>query len=197
MGHIATSICIVCYFLVLLCLSAYGIHRYTMIYLYWKHRKSRPKPLDRFQELPKVTIQLPIFNELYVVRRLIGAVAKLDYPKELLQIQILDDSTDETTTFCREEEAKLREEIKTLEKQLRVKDKALLASSDAEDAATRYEEEIRILKARLAEKDRQSALHRQRGANIAADVQSRAISAPSFSSALSSPTSSSSATGVR
>ena len=110
MGHIATSILIVCYFLVLLGLSAYGIHRYTMIYLYWKHRKSRPKPLNRFQELPKVTIQLPIFNELYVVRRLIGAVAKLDYPKELLQIQILDDSTDETTTFCREEEAKLREE---------------------------------------------------------------------------------------
>lgn len=48
-------------------------------------------------KLPKVTIQLPIYNELYVVERLIEAVAELDYPKELLEIQILDDSTDETT----------------------------------------------------------------------------------------------------
>ena len=107
MGHIATSIWIVCYFLVLLGLSAYGIHRYTMIYLYWKHRRSRPEPASRFKELPRITIQLPIFNELYVVRRLIGAVSRIDYPRELLQIQILDDSTDETTEICREEEAKL------------------------------------------------------------------------------------------
>ena len=67
MGDIATTIWIVCYFLVLLGLSAYGLHRYTMIFLYWKYRKSKPEPASQFKELPRITVQLPIFNELYVV----------------------------------------------------------------------------------------------------------------------------------
>ncbi len=107
MGHIATSVWIICYFVVLLGLSAYGLHRYTMIYLYWKHSRRKPEPDSHFKQLPKVTVQLPIFNELYVVRRLIKAVANIDYPKDLLQIQILDDSLDETRAICREEADKL------------------------------------------------------------------------------------------
>jgi cellulose synthase/poly-beta-1,6-N-acetylglucosamine synthase-like glycosyltransferase len=51
--------------------------------------------------VPAVTVQLPIYNELYVVERLIDAVARLDYPRDRLQIQILDDSTDETTVVAR------------------------------------------------------------------------------------------------
>ncbi|MEZ5301158.1 MAG: glycosyltransferase family 2 protein [Verrucomicrobiales bacterium] len=85
------------------------MHRYSIIYLFLKHRKQKPVPKGRFDTLPKVTVQLPIFNELYVVRRLIQAVGKLDYPQELLQIQILDDSTDETRGMCEEEAEKLRE----------------------------------------------------------------------------------------
>jgi len=91
---------IVPYFAVLIILSLYGLHRYHMIRGYWKYRKQMPAeaPL-RFSELPRVTIQLPIYNEQYVVEQLIEQVSKIDYPRELLDIQVLDDSTDETHPF--------------------------------------------------------------------------------------------------
>ena len=108
MGHLATTIWIFCYFGVLLGLAGYGLHRYSMIYLYWKHSRRKPETNGCLDQLPHVTIQLPIFNELYVVRRLIESVSKINYPKELLQIQILDDSTDETRKICAEEESKLK-----------------------------------------------------------------------------------------
>jgi len=88
------------YFSVLIVLSFYGLHRYEMIRGYWKHRKQVPDhPPNLFDELPKVTVQLPIYNEQYVVERLLEETVKLDYPKHLLQIQVLDDSTDETHPF--------------------------------------------------------------------------------------------------
>ena len=102
-GHIIWS---TCYLSVLIGLSAYGIHRYFIIYLYLKNRKRPPVPARYFEQLPKVTVQLPIFNEMYVAERLLRSVSELDYPQELLQIQVLDDSTDETreiTTACAEE----------------------------------------------------------------------------------------------
>ncbi len=85
------------YFIVLIILAAYGAHRYWLVYLYYKHRKNKTlEPAGQFEELPRVTVQLPIFNEQYVVDRLLDAVCKLDYPREKLDIQLLDDSTDET-----------------------------------------------------------------------------------------------------
>ena len=90
-----------CYLLVLVGLSGYGFHRLTIIYLYLRHSKKRPVPAGRFEELPVVTIQLPVFNEMHVVDRLLDSVAKLDYPQDRLHIQMLDDSTDETTAICR------------------------------------------------------------------------------------------------
>ena len=98
---------LISYVIVVVSLSLYGLHRYSMIYLFWKHRRDVPKPKGEFQQLPRLTVQLPIFNELHVVRRLVEKVAELDYPRDLLQIQILDDSTDETQEICRAEEAKL------------------------------------------------------------------------------------------
>ncbi|HET9419045.1 MAG TPA: cellulose synthase family protein [Chthoniobacterales bacterium] len=92
-GHLIWTIC---YLTVLLGLSAYGVHRYFIIYLFLKHRKRAPLPAGIFEQLPKVTMQLPIFNEVYVVERLLRSVSELDYPRELLQIQVLDDSTDDT-----------------------------------------------------------------------------------------------------
>ncbi len=86
----------ICYLSVLFGLSAYGIHRYVIIYLFLKNRKNEPQPVARFVTLPKVTMQLPIFNEIYVVERLLKSVSEIDYPRELLQIQVLDDSTDDT-----------------------------------------------------------------------------------------------------
>src|SRR5512136_2656889 len=92
---------IAAYGLVLLVLSVYGSHRYFMAYLYYRHKYNLPTPRGRFESLPRVTVQLPLFNELNVVERLIGAVARLDYPRDLLQIQVLDDSTDETAVLSR------------------------------------------------------------------------------------------------
>ncbi len=84
------------YFFILVILAVYGWHRYYLVYLYMKHRDDKPVPPAAFDTLPAVTIQLPLFNEMYVVDRLVQAVCQMDYPKELLEIQVLDDSTDET-----------------------------------------------------------------------------------------------------
>ncbi len=86
----------VCYLSVLIGLSGYGLHRYFIVYLFLKNRNRPPQPLAHFDELPVVTVQLPLFNEIYVVERLLKAVSELDYPRDRLQIQVLDDSTDET-----------------------------------------------------------------------------------------------------
>jgi len=89
------------YFTVLVILSVYGIHRYDVIRTYFKHRhKATGEPPRRFKQLPPVTVQLPLYNERYVVERLIDEVVKIEYPKELLQIQVLDDSTDDTGPFA-------------------------------------------------------------------------------------------------
>jgi cellulose synthase/poly-beta-1,6-N-acetylglucosamine synthase-like glycosyltransferase len=84
------------YFFVLVILAVYGWHRYYLVYLYMKHKDRQPQPAAPFAVLPPVTIQLPIYNEMYVADRLIDAVCELDYPRDLLEIQVLDDSTDET-----------------------------------------------------------------------------------------------------
>src|SRR5438445_2328935 len=98
----------ICYLSVLIGLSAYGVHRYFIIYLFLKNRKREPVPVGHFAELPKVTMQLPIFNEVYVVERLLRSVSELDYPRHLLQIQVLDDSTDDTREITSSCTAELR-----------------------------------------------------------------------------------------
>src|SRR5205085_1932011 len=79
-----------------------GLYRVRMVYQFWRYRNIRPHPKRRFleTELPRITVQLPLFNEMYVVERLVGAVAELDYPRHLLDIQVLDDSTDETVKIA-------------------------------------------------------------------------------------------------
>src|SRR5205085_7746241 len=96
------------YFLVLLILSIYGSHRYVMAYLFYKYKGNLPAPQGRFERLPPVTIQLPVFNEMYVVERLIDAVARIEYPRDRLEIQVLDDSTDETQGIARAKVERLR-----------------------------------------------------------------------------------------
>jgi cellulose synthase/poly-beta-1,6-N-acetylglucosamine synthase-like glycosyltransferase len=92
---------VVAYALLLVVLSVYGSHRYAMAYLYYRHKYRLPTPKGRFAKLPRVTVQLPIFNEMYVTERLIDAVARIEYPRDLLDIQVLDDSTDETQAIAR------------------------------------------------------------------------------------------------
>jgi cellulose synthase/poly-beta-1,6-N-acetylglucosamine synthase-like glycosyltransferase len=99
------------YFSALAILSCYGLHRYDTVLTYFRNRKKLPKePRRRFEQLPRVTIQLPLYNERYVVEQLLAAVAKMGYPKDLLQIQVLDDSTDETHEFAKSLVARYREE---------------------------------------------------------------------------------------
>src|SRR5437762_1975367 len=86
------------YFFVLVILAVYGWHRYYLVYLYMKNKDKVPVPGTPLTELPRVTIQLPIYNEMYVADRLIDAVCQIDYPRDLLEIQVLDDSIDETTS---------------------------------------------------------------------------------------------------
>ncbi|MCX6616476.1 MAG: glycosyltransferase family 2 protein [Acidobacteria bacterium] len=90
------------YFLVLIVLSAYGLHRYWLVFKYFRNKRhaARP-PLERFQQLPRVTVQLPVYNERFVVERLVEAACRIEYPRHLLDIQVLDDSTDETVAVAR------------------------------------------------------------------------------------------------
>jgi cellulose synthase/poly-beta-1,6-N-acetylglucosamine synthase-like glycosyltransferase len=91
------------YFVVLILLAGYGAHRYILVYLYYKHKDRRTvDPTAHFDKLPRITVQLPIFNEQYVVERLLDAICKLKYPREKLEIQVLDDSTDETVGVARD-----------------------------------------------------------------------------------------------
>lgn len=90
------------YFSFFLFLSIFGLHRFYVAYLYFKTKKNMPEPQSHFEELPHVTVQLPIFNEKYVIERLIDAVAAIEYPRNKLEIQILDDSTDETIEVTRD-----------------------------------------------------------------------------------------------
>ena len=90
------------YFLVLIVLSAYGLHRYWLVFKYFRNKRhaARP-PLERFEQLPRVTVQLPVYNERFVVERLVEAACRIEYPRHLLDIQVLDDSTDETVAVAR------------------------------------------------------------------------------------------------
>ena len=99
------------YLAVLGMLAVYGFHRSMLVLLYFRHKHSNPQPRARYgaDELPSVTVQLPLFNEMYVVERLLDAVARLDYPRGKLQIQVLDDSTDETQEICQRKVAELCE----------------------------------------------------------------------------------------
>jgi cellulose synthase/poly-beta-1,6-N-acetylglucosamine synthase-like glycosyltransferase len=91
------------YFGILLILSVYGGYRVKQVVDFWRYCKIKPEPKGRFAEasLPRITIQLPLFNEMYVVERLLKSVTEIDYPRERLEIQVLDDSTDETVEVAR------------------------------------------------------------------------------------------------
>ncbi len=94
---------IILYFTILALLAILGVYRVRMVYQFWRYRQVKPQPKSRFaeSEAPRITVQLPLFNEMYVVERLLESVTGLDYPRHLLEIQVLDDSTDETVRIAR------------------------------------------------------------------------------------------------
>lgn len=83
-------------------LAVFGLHRYSLVYLYYKYRRNGPRKIGCFLRKPRVTIQLPMFNEQFVARRIIEQACRIDYPRDLLEIQVLDDSTDETVQIAEE-----------------------------------------------------------------------------------------------
>ena len=87
---------LITYFISLLILFAFGSHGFVMVFHYFKHRDTNDDDTLSLTEFPKVTVQLPVYNEMYVVRRLIEASCAIKYPADRLEIQVLDDSTDET-----------------------------------------------------------------------------------------------------
>ncbi len=96
------------YYTLLLLLTVYGIHRYILLYLFSKYRKGRLETEKKFTECtvadyayPSVTVQLPLYNEMYVAERVIKAAAAMEYPSDKLTVQVLDDSTDETRSIAR------------------------------------------------------------------------------------------------
>src|SRR5262245_9911517 len=96
----AETLTLAAYFFVLIILAIYGWHRYYLVYLYMRNRGREPRPGPALDPLPRVTIQLPLYNEMYVADRLIEAVCQMEYPRNLLEIQVLDDSVDETRAIA-------------------------------------------------------------------------------------------------
>ena len=97
------------YALCVVLLSVYGVNSLVLVWLYLRHRRdTEPQPLGPLQTWPRVTVQLPVYNEIHTIERLLTAVAGLDYPSNLFEIQVLDDSTDQTRPTAANRVARLR-----------------------------------------------------------------------------------------
>ena len=100
---ILESLIVLVYALCLLILLLFALTQVYLFYQFKINRKvffeTRLSPFSTSQELPRVTVQLPIFNEYNVIERLLNKVTQLEYPRHLLEIQVLDDSTDQTSSL--------------------------------------------------------------------------------------------------
>lgn len=96
--------------LLLVILSLFGMHRLSMVLRWFRYRHITPKVSEQFSTLPTITVQIPLYNEKFVAERIIHACANLHYPKDKLQVQVVDDSTDDTSDI-------VKQAVQTLEKQ--------------------------------------------------------------------------------
>ena len=103
---------LVLYFSILGVLAVYGLYRVKQVIEFWRYRTIVPVAKGHFSEdqLPLITVQLPLFNEMYVVERLVKAMTEIDYPRDRFEIQVLDDSTDETVKIAEATVAKYAQE---------------------------------------------------------------------------------------
>ncbi|MBK8914454.1 MAG: glycosyltransferase [Phycisphaerales bacterium] len=108
-GLLLGRVILAAYVAVLSLLCVYGLHRCFLVVLYYRHRRRPLAPTGRFAELPHVTVQLPMYNEASVAARVIEAAGRIEYPRDRLEIQVLDDSTDETGAIAAECVRRLRE----------------------------------------------------------------------------------------
>lgn len=87
---------IMAHFVLLFILSLFGLHRLSMVFRWFRYRHYQPEQPNQFSQLPKITVQIPLYNERMVAERIVDAIVKLKYPSHCLQIQIVDDSNDDT-----------------------------------------------------------------------------------------------------
>jgi cellulose synthase/poly-beta-1,6-N-acetylglucosamine synthase-like glycosyltransferase len=116
------EVVLLAYIFSLTIILVFASHGFIMLYYHNKYEKNNPLENEKMLFDKKVTIQLPLYNELYVSQRLIDAVCKIDYPKELMEIQVLDDSTDETIKLVADVVKQKREEgydIKQIRREVR------------------------------------------------------------------------------
>jgi cellulose synthase/poly-beta-1,6-N-acetylglucosamine synthase-like glycosyltransferase len=99
--HLIRPLSVGFYVALLLSVAFYGFHRYLLVYLYCKHRHNNYQPKSRYSDLPRVTVQLPMYNEDTVAERVIRATCAIDWPHDRLEIQVLDDSTDHSADIAR------------------------------------------------------------------------------------------------
>jgi cellulose synthase/poly-beta-1,6-N-acetylglucosamine synthase-like glycosyltransferase len=126
------------YVFILLATALYGFHRYILVYLYLKHREDKYQPKGKFTQLPRITVQLPMYNEDVVAERVIKHSCLIDYPRELIEIQVLDDSTDRSAEIARkavEEWAAKGYPIKYIHRDNRVGYKAGALAEGLEEAS--------------------------------------------------------------
>ena len=97
-----SSLALTAYLVVLSLVCIYGVHRYFLVVLFYSVRRRAAAGDKQFEQLPFVTVQLPMFNEQYVAQRVIEQTCRIDYPRDRLEIQVLDDSTDDTQEIARE-----------------------------------------------------------------------------------------------
>lgn len=96
------------YVIVLGLLCVYGLHRYFLVVMFYRVRRNEPQPPSRFSALPRITVQLPMYNERFVAERIIEQACRIEYPPDLLEIQVLDDSTDETVEIAQRTVTRMR-----------------------------------------------------------------------------------------
>lgn len=135
------------YLALLVLIGMYGLHRYWLVFLFNRHRKTLPRPSRRYDDLPRVTVQLPMFNEGSVAQRIIDAACAIDYPADRLQVQVLDDSTDHSRVICAERVAYWRARGVDIELQHRVDRTGYKAGALAEGMKTATGELIAIFDA--------------------------------------------------
>lgn len=90
------------HFVLLLILCLFGLHRLSMVFRWFRYRKFQPTQPKQFERLPRVTVQIPLYNERMVAQRIVDSIVKLEYPHDRLQIQIVDDSNDDTCALVAE-----------------------------------------------------------------------------------------------
>src|SRR5690606_21056416 len=110
---IVETIIIVIYTIALLLIFMYALAQLNLLFNYLSSKRKDKKveilDLSKPEEVPFVTIQLPVYNEMYVMERLLDNISKIDYPREKLEIQVLDDSTDETVESTRAHVASIKD----------------------------------------------------------------------------------------